>query len=244
MFFRKKKQTAEFQRVERVDSRLKHIAFIMDGNGRWANRRGLPREVGHRIGAETFEKIVRYCGDIGIKTVTVYAFSTENWQRPEKEVSAIINLLSLYIDKAEGDLEKNQIRFIFLGDKSVFPEPLRARMLRLEEESLHYPLTLNLAVNYGGHDEIVHAVNELIASGSKQVSAADIEAHLYTHESPAPDMIVRTGGDIRLSNFLLWQSAYSELYFTDTLWPDMKEADVDRAVANFYSRKRRYGKIQ
>ena len=114
----------------------------------------------------------------------------------------------------------------------------------MEEESLHYPLTLNLAVNYGGHDEIAHAVNELIASGSKQVSAADIEAHLYTHESSAPDMIVRTGGDIRLSNFLLWQSAYSELYFTDTLWPDMKEADVDRAVANFYSRKRRYGKIQ
>lgn len=244
MFFRKKPAAAGFERIERVDDRLKHIAFIMDGNGRWATCRGLPREVGHRAGAETFEKVVRYCGDIGIKVVTVYAFSTENWQRPEKEVSAIINLLSLYIDKAEGDLEKNQIRFIFLGDKSVFPEPLKERMLHLESVSLHYPLTLNLAVNYGGHDEIVHAVNELIASGAKSISESDIEAHLYTRESPVPDMIVRTGGDIRLSNFLLWQSAYSELYFTDVLWPDMNEIEVDRAVADFYSRKRRYGKVQ
>lgn len=239
-FFKKKEKK---QNLITVDERLSHIAFIMDGNGRWAQKRGLPREMGHKSGAKVFEKLVRYCGDIGIKYVTVYSFSTENWQRPKSEVDAIMKLLSEYIDEARNHLEENKIKFVFLGDKAVFSPELRNKMIELENVSARYSLTLNLAVNYGAHDEIANACNALIAEGAKKVTPDDISAKLYTSGSPNPDLIVRTGGDIRLSNFLLWQAAYSELYFTDVLWPDMTENDVDTAISDFYKRKRRYGKI-
>ncbi|MGM9665828.1 MAG: polyprenyl diphosphate synthase, partial [Eubacteriales bacterium] len=198
-----------------VDSRLSHIAFIMDGNGRWAKKRAMPRKFGHRQGAKSFERVVRECNRLGIKTVTVYAFSTENWSRPKDEVDSIIELLSSYIDRAQNEKD---IKFVFLGDKSVLGDDLQKRMTSLEEETKDRPNTLNIAFNYGGRAEIVHACNELIGQGAKSVSEKDISDHLYTSASPDPDLIVRTAGECRISNFLLWQSAYSEFYFTDVLW--------------------------
>ena len=226
-----------------VDERLQHIAFIMDGNGRWAKKRGMPREFGHTVGAKTFEKVVRYCGDISIRVVTVYAFSTENWRRPQNEVQAIMGIFREYLDRAQKKAEEYNIHTVFLGDKSIFPEEVRARMERLEQETAHYPLTLNIAINYGGRDEIVHAVNTLIAQGKTEITEDDITANLYTAHCPPPDLIVRTGSEQRLSNFLLWQAAYAEFYFCDTLWPDMDEAAVDAAVEAFYARKRRFGGV-
>ena len=226
-----------------VDERLQHIAFIMDGNGRWAKKRGMPREFGHTVGAKTFEKVVRYCGDIGIRVVTVYAFSTENWRRPQNEVQAIMGIFREYLDRAQKKAEEYNIHTVFLGDKSIFPEEVRVRMERLEQETAHYPLTLNIAINYGGRDEIVHAVNTLIAQGKTEITEDDITANLYTAHCPPPDLIVRTGSEQRLSNFLLWQAAYAEFYFCDTLWPDMDEEAVDLAVEAFYARKRRFGGV-
>ncbi len=225
-----------------VDERLTHIAFILDGNGRWAKKRGLPREFGHTEGAKAFKRIVRYCGDIGIKVVTVYAFSTENWSRPKNEIDRIISLLEEYIKGAEDELEENRIRYTFLGDKSVFSESMADRMRRLEEISAHYELRLNIALNYGSRAEIVRAASELASSG-EPVTEKSISEHLYTAGCPDPDLIVRTANERRLSNFLLWQAAYSELYFTPTLWPDMQPSDVDAAVADFYARERRYGGV-
>ena len=226
-----------------VDERLSHIAFIMDGNGRWAKKRGMPREYGHSVGAKTFEDVIRYCGDIGITTVTVYAFSTENWKRPEKEVRTIMALFGEYLAKAKKKADENNVHVIFLGDKSVFPEDVQTKMNALEEDTAKNPLTLNIAVNYGGRDEIVHAVNASLAEGKTRITEDDITAHLYTVQSPMPDLIVRTGDEVRLSNFLLWQSAYAELYFCDTLWPDMGKEEIRAAVRAFYQRKRRYGGV-
>ena len=224
-----------------VDDRLSHIAFIMDGNGRWAQKRGLPREYGHVKGSENFKKVVRYCGDIGIKHVTVYAFSTENWSRPENEVKKLMELLLDYIKGAKEQLEENKIKFIFLGDKSVLSEELQIAARELEEASACYELTLNLAINYGGRAEIVHACNSLIAEGKTSVTEDDISSHVYTKASPDPDIVVRTGGDYRISNFLLWQSAYTEFCFTKTLWPDLGEKEINGIVRDFYGRHRRFG---
>lgn len=240
-FFAQNKSKKEAEPIK-VDERLRHIAFILDGNGRWARRRGLPREYGHSEGAQTFKRIVRYCGDIGIKVVTVYAFSTENWSRPKKEVDRIISLLDEYIAGAERELEENKISYCFLGDKSVFSPEMAERMRRLEEISAHYELRLNIALNYGARAEIVRAAAELAASG-EPITEENLSAHLYTAGCPDPDLIVRTANERRLSNFLLWQAAYSELYFTPTLWPDMQPSDVDEAVADFYARERRYGGV-
>ena len=227
----------------KVDERLQHIAFIMDGNGRWAERRGMPRRYGHRYGADTFKKIVRYCGDIGIKYVTVYAFSTENWSRPEKEVNSIMRLLDKYLDECEKSFKEYNIKMRVIGDVSRLDASLSQKIQRIEEITKDNALTLSIAINYGGKDELVHAVNNLIAEGKKEVTAKDIESQLYTAGIPDPDLIVRTAGEMRLSNFLMWQSAYSEFYFTDTLWPDMTSKDIDLAVEEFYSRQRRYGKV-
>lgn len=226
-----------------VDDRLRHIAFIMDGNGRWAQKRGMPREYGHVQGAATFKKIVRYCGDIGIKIVTVYAFSTENWARPQNEVDAIMKLLSDYIEMARREMAEHNIRYRFIGDQSVFPAELLAKIEGLERESQDNGLLLNIALNYGARKELAAAFSKLAAQGKTDISEADIAGQLYTAHCPDPDLIVRTGGEIRLSNFLLWQAAYAELYFTDVLWPDLTPADIDAAVRVFYSRKRRYGGI-
>ncbi len=226
-----------------VDERLSHIAFIMDGNGRWAKKRAMPREYGHSVGAGTFKKIVRYCGDIGIKIVTVYAFSTENWGRPQVEVDAIMKLLSEYIENAAEELEENKTRFRFIGDRSVFSTKLCEKINELEKQSERHGRTLNIALNYGSRKELVNAFSALIKEGATDITEEDITRNLYTAHCPDPDLIIRTGGDIRLSNFLLWQAAYSELYFTDTLWPDLKSKDIDEAVRDFYHRQRRYGKV-
>ena len=221
----------------KVDERLKHIAFIMDGNGRWANARNMPREYGHRHGARVFREITEYCHKIGIKYITVYAFSTENWKRPKKEVDAIMKLLDEYLDKQRP--ENASIRFI--GDVSVLDEKLAEKIKAMEAETAGHDSVLNVAINYGSRSEIVNAFNLLIAQGKTEVTADDINSALYTGDCPDPDLIVRTGGDFRISNFLLWQAAYSELYFTETLWPDMTGNDVDKAIEDFYSRKRRFG---
>ena len=223
------------------DCPVRHIAFIMDGNGRWAKKRLLPREYGHKVGAEVFEKIVGYCSDIGINAVTVYAFSTENWKRPKHEIEAIFGLFSDYIDNRTETLMKKNVRLVFIGDRSVFSPDLRKRMEAVENKTINNEKLLFVAINYGGRSEICHAVNELIAEGATEVSEEDITAHMYTKLAPDPDLIVRTGGEYRLSNFLLWQSAYSEIYVTDTLWPDMTNEDVDRALNEFKRRNRRFG---
>ncbi|MBQ8697143.1 MAG: di-trans,poly-cis-decaprenylcistransferase [Clostridia bacterium] len=240
MFFKKKK---EEQNTVVDTAGINHIAFIMDGNGRWAKKRGMPREYGHKVGAKVFRNLVEYCGDIGIGCVTVYAFSTENWRRPENEVRSIMNLFREYLDDAIRTMMEKDIRIVFLGDKGIFPEDIRETMLGIERDSEGNTRRLNIAMNYGGRDEIAHAVNLLIAEGVESVTEDMISERLYTLDAPEPDLIVRTGGELRLSNFLMWQSAYSELYFTDTLWPDLTEADVDAAVAEFNRRTRRFGGV-
>ena len=226
-----------------TDCPIRHIAFIMDGNGRWAKKRGMPREYGHKFGADTFKKIMRHCGQLGIEAATFYVFSTENWKRPQKEVNAILGLLEQYLDECEKVLEKEKVRFIFLGDKTPFSQSMRVKMERIEALSAHHRFIVNLALNYGGRSELVHAANRLLREGKREITEADFNAALYTAESPDLDMIVRTGGDLRLSNFLLWQGAYAELYFTDKLWPDFKTDDVDEIIENFKTRKRRFGGV-
>ncbi|MBQ4043253.1 MAG: di-trans,poly-cis-decaprenylcistransferase [Clostridia bacterium] len=222
---------------------LRHIAFIMDGNGRWATHRALPREAGHKAGAETFKNVVRLCGDIGIEAVTVYAFSTENWKRPAGEVNAIMRLLDSFIKDAEEANDENNIRYVFLGDKYGLNPALAEKCIALENLTANNRFLLNIALNYGGRAEITTAVRKLVLDGKTDVTEADVSEALYTAHCPDPDLIVRTAGEYRLSNFLLWQSAYAELYFTDTLWPDFTLEDLYQAVLDFSKRKRRYGSI-
>ena len=239
MLFRKRKIRAP----QTVDERLRHIAFIMDGNGRWATERGMPREYGHSHGAETFRRIGRYCASIGLKCMTVYAFSTENWKRPKSEVDTIMGLLSHYIDECVRGMEEEQIHLRFIGNLEVFSQDLREKMERIDKATADKPFLLNVAINYGGREELVQACNRLIAEGKSSVTEEDICRAVYTAGCPDPDLIVRTGGDLRTSNFLLWQSAYAEYYFTDVLWPDFSPKDVDQAISAFYARKRRYGGV-
>ena len=222
---------------------IKHIAFIMDGNGRWAKKRGMPREYGHKHGAQVFDKIMRYCYEVGIGAATFYVFSTENWKRPKKEVDAIMKLLSQYLDDCKRQIDDYNARFIFLGDKSIFPDKIRNKINEVEELSKNNEYIVNLALNYGGRDEIVYAANKLIAEGKTTLTEDDFSNAVYTSESPELDMVVRTGGDLRISNFLLWQSAYAEFYFSDKLWPDFTTKDVDDVVENFKQRKRRFGGV-
>ena len=215
----------------------------MDGNGRWAKKRGLLRTEGHKAGAKAISTAVRSLREHGVHHLTLYAFSTENWKRPREEVDAIMELIYLYIDehvipaiKEQGDLCVK-----FIGDKSALSERLREKCTEAEELAKDRPFTCNIALNYGGRDEIIHAANRAIADGHTQLSEELLSSYMYTYPSPDPDMIIRTGGDFRISNFLLWQSAYSELIVIDTLWPDFGKIDVDRCVAEFYSRHRRFG---
>jgi len=227
--------------VPKPDEHFRHIAFIMDGNGRWAKKRGMPREYGHKVGSATFKRICIYCCDVGFRAVTVYAFSTENWKRPKHEVDAIMTILDSYLEELKRDYKQYHNRFKFIGDLSVLPDEMRAKIAYVESLNSQYDEILNIALNYGGRAELTHAVNALMAEGKQTVTEADISSALYTAESGDPDMIVRTGGDLRISNFLLWQAAYSEFYFTDKLWPDLTTDDVDEIIREFYSRKRRYG---
>ncbi len=229
--------------LESGKKKLSHIAFIMDGNGRWANKRNLPREAGHTEGAKTFRRVSEYCFRGGIDAVTIYAFSTENWSRPEKEVNAIMKLFASYLKQGIKEMTEKNTKVTFLGDKSPFPENTRALMERLERDSAGNKYRLNVAVNYGGRAEIVNAVNRLAARGVTEFSEELIESELYTKGQDDPDLIVRSAGEMRLSNFLTWQSVYSEFYFSDTLWPDFGEADVDAAVDAYYHRVRRFGGV-
>lgn len=222
-------------------SGLRHIAFIMDGNGRWAKAKGQPREFGHKAGAESFRTVVKYCRKIGIQCVTVYAFSTENIKRPAHEVDAIFNLLFKYIDEAD---EEKDIEFRFIGDPASLGDKIGERTRWLEDRTRGRKIRLNIAFNYGGRAEIVHAFNELIAEGKTSVTEDDISSHLHTAGCPDPDLIVRTGNEQRISNFLLWQCAYSELYYSPKMWPDFSPEDVDDAVRDFARRSRRFGKAE
>lgn len=227
----------------KTDDRLRHIAIIMDGNGRWATGRGLPREAGHKQGANAFRKIIKHCEEIGLKALTVYAFSTENWKRPQKEINSIISLLEQYVGECEKNLGKYNIYYHFIGDHSRFDDKLRQRIDAIERKTEHNAFTLNIAFNYGGRSELAYAFEKLAAKGKTKIGEEDIAAELYTAHSGDPDLIIRTGGDFRISNFLLWQAAYAELYFTDVLWPDFGPEELDRAICDFYSRKRRYGGV-
>ena len=226
-----------------VDDRLRHIAFIMDGNGRWAQKRGMPRSFGHSVGAETFYRVAEYCQKIGIRYMTVYAFSTENWKRPPEEVQTIMKILTDYIDKCAQKAEKENIHVRFIGNITVFSQDLQDKMEKIDRDTAHNSFCLNIAFNYGGREELVHACTALVREGKTDITETDISARLYTANCPDPDLVVRTGGDMRISNFLLWQSAYAELYFTDVLWPDFSEREVDAAIAAFYSRRRRFGGV-
>jgi len=245
--FKSKKTAAENSGEKEpliIDERLKHIAFIMDGNGRWAQRRGMQRPMGHIEGMKAFDRLMVHCRELGIPNVTVYAFSTENWKRPQPEVDTIMNLLSSYMDRGINELEENRTAYHFIGDKTPLSPKLREKAEHLEKISAHMPLTLNIALNYGSHAEMTHAVNSILASGKKEVTEEDIAAALYTAHSPYPDLLVRTGGEYRLSNFLLWQLAYSELYFTDILWPDLSNDQLDDIIREFYKRNRTYGGVK
>ena len=224
---------------------INHIAFIMDGNGRWAKKRLMPREYGHVEGAKNFKKLVRHCGDVrGIKCITVYAFSTENWKRPQAEVSALMKLFRQYIQDAKEGFIKDDFHLVFIGNRDIFSEDIRREMDEVERDSASCSRTLCVAVNYGGRAEVVDAVNKLIASGKTSITEDDITQNIYSGVVPPPDAIVRTGGEGRLSNFHMWQSAYSELFFTDTLWPDFSIEELDAIIDSFGQRDRRFGGVK
>ncbi|MDE6671138.1 MAG: di-trans,poly-cis-decaprenylcistransferase [Ruminococcus sp.] len=226
-----------------------HVGFIMDGNGRWARKRGLPRSFGHREGAKNFKKIVRYCKDIGLKNISFYAFSTENWQRPTDEINTIMELFRDYIVDVRNFLSENT-RMIFLGDKSAFDDDLREKMIKLEQDTAHYKeMNLMMAVNYGGRDEIAHSARMLAQQAidgkikPEDITEQSVADNLYTAGFPDVDLLIRPSGELRLSNYLIWQCAYAEYYFTDVLWPDFSPKDLDKALIEYNNRNRRFGGV-
>ena len=226
----------------------RHIALIMDGNGRWAQRRGLPRTAGHAAGAETFRRVATYCKDIGLEYLTVYAFSTENWKRPAAEVGAIMGLLKKYLLEAIEKMERDRVKLCFFGDLSPLPEELRTLCARTREISARFEgVQVNICLNYGGRDEILRAARAFAARCLAGEACPDdlteelFSGCLYSAGVPDPDLIIRPSGEIRVSNFLTWQGAYAEYYFTDVLWPDFNEDELNRAVAAYQHRQRRFG---
>ena len=241
MLFRKKKTAP--QRALPT-----HIAIVMDGNGRWAKKRGLPRQVGHRFGAEAFRTVANYAKSIGLKYLTVYAFSTENWKRSEEEVDAIMELLERYLREAIADMDKNRVRFCFFGDMSRLSPELRQEVQVAQERSAQYEgVQVNFCLNYGGRDEIVRAARRFASecvSGAcrpEELTEEKFSGYLYSAGVPDPELVIRPGGELRVSNFLLWQSAYAEYYFTDVLWPDFGAEELEKAIAAYQSRNRRFG---
>ena len=231
----------------------RHIAIIMDGNGRWAAKRGLPRPAGHKAGAENFRKIATYCKDIGVKYLTVYAFSTENWKRSETEVAAIMALLKRYLLEAVDTMERDHIRLHFFGDMTPVSPELQALARETDEITEHLSpddFQANVCLNYGGRDEIIRAARQFAedcAAGKRRPGELDeavFSSYLDSAGIPDPELIIRPSGELRLSNFLLWQSAYAEFYYTDTLWPDFGEAELDKAIAAYHSRDRRFGGVK
>jgi len=241
MFFKKKKQHWDKNRLPR------HIAIVMDGNGRWATKRALPRTAGHAVGAETFRRIATYCKDIGIEYLTVYAFSTENWKRSGEEISTIMDLLEKYLYESIERMERDKVKMKFLGDTTVLSSKLQNLIAETEEISKKFDgVQVNICLNYGSRDEILRAVqryaDDLTTSNNNiPLTEEEFSKYLYTSGIPDPDLIIRPSGEMRTSNFLLWQSAYSEYYFTGTLWPDFTESELDRAIIEYQSRERRFG---
>jgi len=228
-----------------------HIAIVLDGNGRWAAKRGLPRTAGHAAGAENFRTIATYCRDIGVKYLTCYAFSTENWSRPADEVSAIWDLLRKYLEESLEKMERDRVKIRIMGDRTGMPDDIKQLLKQCDEKSEHIDgITLCICLNYGGRQEILHAARELAAEcergerSADSITVNDISAHIYSAGIPDPDLIIRPSGEVRLSNFLLWQCAYSEFYFTKTLWPDFKPSDIDDAIYDFAHRDRRFGGVK
>jgi len=227
-----------------------NIGIIMDGNGRWAKKRGLPRQFGHRAGAKTFRNIVKHCESRGIKIVTVYAFSTENWRRPAVEVNAIMDLLRSYLKEALLDFKNENIRTRFIGDRAPLSADIQELMAEVEDSTADRTgMILNIAVNYGGQNEIVHAVKALateVKEGTlspEDITEAALSSRLYTEDQPPVDLILRPSGEYRLSNFLIWQAAYAEYVFMDVLWPDFSNDDLDRALMEYAGRNRRFGGV-
>ena len=240
IFRQKKEIEVDFSRIP------EHIAIIMDGNGRWAKKRGMPRTVGHSAGAENFRTIANYCKEIGVKYLTVYAFSTENWKRPRQEVDTIMGLLEKYLHEAIDDAKKNGTRVVIFGDLSPLTPELRALCEEAKTVTAGYEnCQTNICLNYGGRDEILHAVRACMKEGKDPdaLTEQDISDHLYSAGVPDPDLVIRPSGEIRISNFLLWQSAYSEFYFTDALWPDFSKEELLKAIAAYQKRSRRFGGV-
>ena len=228
---------------------LQHMAIIMDGNGRWAAKRGLPRSLGHKKGAERVQEIARAAGEMGIKYLTLYAVSTENWQRSAEEVDALMGLLRQYLKSELSELQKNGVRIIFIGERDMLPADISEAMYRLEAETQNNDkMTLCIALSYGSRQEIVGAVRKIAALAKRgDISPEEIDEKmfsdmLYTKGIPDPDLVVRTSGEQRVSNYLLWQLAYAEFYFSDVLWPDFDREELEKIVKNFQTRERRYGK--
>lgn len=243
------KNTEELTDISQIEL-PKHVGIIMDGNGRWAKKRGLPRSAGHKAGANNFRTITRYCSDIGIKYLTVYAFSTENWKRPSDEVSALMSLFKSYLNEALTDFKDDSIVVKFIGDKTGFNSELQELIRENEEESANRDgMVLNIAMNYGSRAEITMAVKKIaekVKSGElsvEDITEQTVSDNLYTAFQPDPDLVIRPSGEYRISNFLLWQSAYTEYVIMDKLWPDFTKEDMNRALLEFANRSRRYGGV-
>ena len=227
----------------------KHIAIIMDGNGRWAKKKGLPRTAGHAAGAEAFRRIANYCRSIGVQYLTVYAFSTENWKRSEEEISGIMRLLGAYLKEALQDMEKNRVRFCFFGDLSRLSPALQKLCQDAQNQSKDYDVQVNFCLNYGGRDELVRAAKRFaqeVQAGKRQPEELTedlLSSYMYSADIPDPELIIRPSGEMRTSNFLLWQSAYSEYVFLNVLWPDFGPDDLDEAIAEYHRRNRRFGGV-
>ena len=246
-FFKPREDTATLVDFEHLP---RHIAIIMDGNGRWAKKRGLPRTAGHAAGAENFRTIATYCKEIGLEYLTVYAFSTENWKRPAEEVSAIMGLLKKYLLEAISKMERDRVKMCFFGDLSPLPQELQELCERTREISKHYEgVQVNICLNYGGRDELVRAAKafarDCVAGKAdpNHLTEARFGKYLFSAGVPDPDLIIRPSGEERISNFLLWQSAYAEYYFTDILWPDFNRDELHRALAAYQHRQRRFGGV-
>ena len=244
--FRKKQNmpTVDMEHLPR------HVAIIMDGNGRWAKRRGLPRTAGHAAGAETFRTVATYAKNIGLEYLTVYAFSTENWKRPREEVEAIMNLLEKYLHEAIDRMAKDKVRMAFFGDLSPLTPKLRELCRQTEEISRGYEgCQVNICLNYGGRDEILRAARAYAADCAEgkadpnHLTGDEFGNYLFSAGVPDPDLVIRPSGEVRISNFLLWQSAYAEFYFTDVLWPDFTPQELMKAIADYQHRSRRYGGV-
>lgn len=238
-FFKKKKEISQDRKIP------EHIAIIMDGNGRWAKQRALPRTAGHAAGSKKFKEIARYCNKIGIKHLTVYAFSTENWRRPKEEVDAIMNIFRDYL-RDSANFKSENIKLEFIGDRSGMPEDIAELMAQAEYDSKDATgLKCYMAINYGGRDELVHAVRDIVNEGisPQDITEDTISAHIYTKHYPDPELIIRPSGEYRLSNFLIWQSAYSEFWFSDILWPDFTPEDLEKAIDDYNKRNRRFGGV-